>query len=531
MKNWQKKIIALLLVTALSAALISCGKNKPGGTSTASAEVSVTTDETSTSAEEIKTEVSVSEETSTEVSTEASTETSTEEKKEDNAENVDDDNPLYGVIDSDEKLVDFLEGKWTYCPYFGNTYSGYYLVFNKDMTYEFISDEGSSKGVWALDKLEVEDGKKQDLICLRDEIPEGEDFSTSFGGDFMIDAMTIDQGETLLKLIQANNGDSIFSLVLDDFAPLLVKEELVEDKKAAKPKKDASFEGILWNVNFNDASLTYLISDYCEDNSIYKAAEYSASEAYQTSGRGLPDNFSNEYVYRVKVETDEMGDVKDLQFYKGNNGYGVAGVKHINSFLTGYILEKHDYSINKGYTVEAYTELPKFIEDNEYAKEINKLLAKIDKDYEENTVPEMLDAIEEMSDMYTDGETYQYMPTFTGSVYWDYYGQVSISLEWFWYMGGVFNRGFRCINYDPVQKKEIAIDEATGKDMKEIKKLIKTAFKEQYPDIEVIYIEDKIDEIESFKYFMCDEGVYVLFDSYELNLGSMAHEVQIISYE
>lgn len=440
--------------------------------------------------------------------------------------------PFREAMDSDEKIADLLTGEWTYCPYMGNTYTGCSVTFNSDMTYSISNDEGKQTGEWSISKLFVGENESLEILRLFPYVDEASKTLSEFGGDYLFDATMLYDGNFCIKLLQANNGDSYFSMVYDEFAPLLVKE--TDTAFNGEPIKNSSFEGILWNLDNSNASTALLISESCDEFIVTEATYYLAADDDVLSD--FPDNVENSSIWPVKVVTDGNGKITSLRFYKDYLGDAVHYVNHPEAYLEGYTLEKNDYSYNDGFVVEAYTELPIFIENNEYAVALNDKLRSIDADYRLRTVPEMETMIDEMHDAlaneYYENSPYMYSPLSTYSIFWDYYGPVSICLAWDWYMGGVYNRGFECINYDPVNDRNIPIEEYMNLPIEDVRQLIKDNFESQAFELGDYRSEfdSRIDSITDFKYFVDANGIYVVFDSYELDLGTSFFEVKIMSF-
>ncbi len=73
-------------------------------------------------------------------------------------------------------------------------------------------------GNWWLERMYVDDGELPDVICTSME-ESADPLMAGFPsiGDFIIDDYTVRDGRVWLHYVQANNGDSLFSMVYGEY--------------------------------------------------------------------------------------------------------------------------------------------------------------------------------------------------------------------------------------------------------------------------------------------------------------------------
>lgn len=117
-----------------------------------------------------------------------------------------------------EGLKEALNGAWTYRSPVTGEIEALLCVLDGRMT---LSGEGAMETAvldWSLDRLYSEEWQTPDLLCLRSDDPTVLDamhFSAGGVGDYKIELYRTD-GEELLRLTQANNGDGAFGALLPD---------------------------------------------------------------------------------------------------------------------------------------------------------------------------------------------------------------------------------------------------------------------------------------------------------------------------
>ena len=108
---------------------------------------------------------------------------------------------------------------------------------------------------------------------------------------------------------------------------------------------------------------------------------------------------------------------------------------------------------------------------------------------------------------------------------------MSVGFEWDWFMGGVHNAGGFGLNCNLEEKREITLEELLGKDADEVRSVVAQGISDaiQMEDNEAF--EQKIDKFLSeygkYVFWFDQDTVYVMFESYSLDMGGGAILVEL----
>lgn len=160
------------------------------------------------------------------------------------------------LIFADEgELQEILQGVWTYAsPYTGDDQVE--LHFSGDGNYymEFETSGGdflyTYNGSYEIDSWTGESIDPPDMILFTLEETTDENFLEDLPlslGDYVISQKTLCDGEIMLQLGQANNGDGFFSLQFGDYYPVLRRS--IDWQPQGETEKDAEFFASVWKVD------------------------------------------------------------------------------------------------------------------------------------------------------------------------------------------------------------------------------------------------------------------------------------------
>lgn len=437
--------------------------------------------------------------------------------------------PAYteGRLETEEDLLDFLEGTWDYTIALFEDYPAQ-ITFNKDYTYSVAFAEGTGfdgcdyEGEFSFSRIWAEIGAP-DLLCLGQGKGCAEGDPGFYAGDFILGNCSIVYDTYALALTQANNGDSMFSNFFWDMAPLLTRSDRPAEE--AQPVKNSTFDGLLWNVDFSDAMLRFHIADLDAGTGITPCATYVLGEN-NFKGVDLPLDFDNAFVWPVRVETDENGDLVSVDFYMSEPEYAIQGAAALEDEVRGYVLEMRDYTVwDENNTIYAYTDLPRFFGKTRSAQDLNKVMNEIAENFTVGLDEGLQEYLEDLKEYPYDHEFY-YSPIETDSVYIEYCGPISVSLYWDWYMGGVYNTGYRGINYDPFTHSFLTLEDFMGMDRTTLDQLIAEALDDDYG----FYPLGILETIEEYTWWFDEDYVYVGFNSYDLEQGPSSFVVSLSRY-
>ena len=169
------------------------------------------------------------------------------------ADPVEAEDPL--VFTDESELQEILQGEWKYTsPYTGDDQLE--LHFSGDGNYymEFETSGGdflyTYNGSYEIDTWTGESIDPPDMILFTLEETTDENFLEGLPfsmGDYVISQKTLCDGEIMFQLGQTNNGDGFFSLLFEDYSPVLRRS--IDWQPQGETEKDAEFFASVWKVD------------------------------------------------------------------------------------------------------------------------------------------------------------------------------------------------------------------------------------------------------------------------------------------
>ena len=210
-----------------------------------------------------------------------------------------------------------LEGEWIYCPPLSND-PAVWITFDQDGGFHIKvknPEDGTTwedNGFCQLEHLTAEEQEAPDMMMLAFSEPSEAETTyrrVSYVGDFLIFQRSVYDGEAALALMQVNNGDSIFSVYFDDWAPVL--KRYTGWQSQGETRKSESFYAAVWKIDYETQTIWLDDAEKGARNiGRYEAVPYQA--APQMDFRSLPDGMvSNGTIWAVR--TDDMGRVEEMQ--------------------------------------------------------------------------------------------------------------------------------------------------------------------------------------------------------------------------
>ncbi len=162
------------------------------------------------------------------------------------------DDPL-SHIKTEADLVQFLSGEWSYVEPIGYgmlveltlTEDGRYTA--RCNTPDAPGGVTEYTGTWNLERLYAGPNELPDLLVLPLD-RQYEEFPGMTGlGDFIISNIGECHGGCRMALVQANNGDSLFSFFYDVFRVVMIKAGSLPEDDHSPAQKNAHFCAVLWD--------------------------------------------------------------------------------------------------------------------------------------------------------------------------------------------------------------------------------------------------------------------------------------------
>lgn len=151
--------------------------------------------------------------------------------------------------------------------------------------------------------------------------------------------------------------------------------------------------------------------------------------------------------------------------------------------ITGYATQRDDFSVSAdGRTIHAYFD--RIIFQGTEASRVdwlNRQVEALEASYRAD-LSELDDLLRGLQASDWDEEWY-YQPMTIESVYHDADGTVSICYGWYWYLGGVVNTGWNCLNYDLESQTELPLWEALGVDHDTALRMVRQALLTEFGDV------------------------------------------------
>ncbi len=222
----------------------------------------------------------------------------------------------------------------------------------------------------------------------------------------------------------------------------------------------------------------------------------------------------------------------------GNNFFKLRDLGEALCFCVDYdsetntaIVESAYYirhtDLSQGYPVLMYFEVPVFKGNSAALQKINAELAAVEHEYIRTEAPDALELVRESMDSPygpTAEEPYQNERPATVCTCTD--ELISVTIDYLWYMGGVFDYGTNSYNYNAKTGERVYLNDLLGGTDDLIKETIIDALLAQYPGIEEAGVtETPMDAIRAMDIkdidFCVSNGVItVLFDKYEITYGA-----------
>lgn len=207
-----------------------------------------------------------------------------------------------------------------------------------------------------------------------------------------------------------------------------------------------------------------------------------------------------------------------LRFYVGYEKESNTAVIH-----SAYHMEQTDYS--EGLPASITFEKPIFHGDSEAAQRIRLYFDALEtafaNDNAENAREYVRDDLENGRDGVDD-----YCADWSTTVFTCTDDIISTGVSYSWYMGGVYDYGMNCCNFDAHSGSMVFLTDVLNGAEGEIKNMIAEAFAEQYPEAldagvmetptEAILAKD----IRDFSFYVKDGCVHVVFSKYEITYGA-----------
>ncbi|MBR2666819.1 MAG: hypothetical protein IKD96_01500 [Oscillospiraceae bacterium] len=212
-------------------------------------------------------------------------------------------------------LQQFLTGTWLY--YGGPSDApAVSLTLSADGQFTAYS-EYQYTGTWKLEHLYSEANEMPDLLCLSLTDTTDPTFqSWSSIGDFILDRFTVCDGGYTILAVQANNGDSLFSIYHNDFTPALVKyNDTPMTPIRSTVKANASFYAVCWKQDQADSGAVTLWLDDVE-GTFYRSTGHNEAVPYVLApGASVQVDLAavRPGYTALSVETDANGAIRVLK--------------------------------------------------------------------------------------------------------------------------------------------------------------------------------------------------------------------------
>ena len=334
---------------------------------------------------------------------------------------------------------------------------------------------------------------------------------------------------------------------------------------------DGKYLGILF---YGNGSLISLYSNYCTGMD-EQSFEISEEDALLLLELGLTNTAANyrlvgdplsmedgleEILYVVATRSEEQilrdqetydpeaGNVADLSgvsyyFFNKESEYGkddellsVDWLPLEGDYLTGYLIQRNDHSIANTEELGGiinYCDHVSFKDqgDGTLAAWLNEQAENAVSKYDGDAVLKSLkEEYEGKAERPYPEEVYIFQPLDCVTVYAEG-ACVSVGFEWDWYMGGVHNAGGFGLNCNLEEKREITLEELLGKDADEVRSMVAQGISNavQMEDNEVFKtkIDKYLSDYGKYAFWFDQNTVYVMFESYSLDMGGGAILVEL----
>ncbi|MBE7008355.1 MAG: hypothetical protein E7422_04310 [Ruminococcaceae bacterium] len=218
-------------------------------------------------------------------------------------------------------MLNSLTGTWLYRDAQTGAVAGT-LCISEDGTALVNTDEDCWELKWALDRLYAETYQSPDLLCLSTEQPIGEGGIVFNGsaGDYLIELDRTD-GEEVLHLVQANNGEGVLSYLFTGKSPEEWEYDFVFTRargagSAALGRRGTSFPAVAVRYDSDSGTLwlrdAEVVDSYEDGSTVWRASHYTACVAYpvteQAAGMLASERRDDTYPFHVaRYTVDQNG--------------------------------------------------------------------------------------------------------------------------------------------------------------------------------------------------------------------------------
>lgn len=219
-------------------------------------------------------------------------------------------------------------------------------------------------------------------------------------------------------------------------------------------------------------------------------------------------------------DTQDISVLGEVTYYFYHNLEDYYEKNHI----TGYKKQVDDFSVSQdGKTVNASFERVVFEGNGEVGINwLNNQITQMENDYKSSidvTDDNLQSIYDELNNLLQSpyDEEWDYQPYSLESIYYNEEGDVSVGYIWNWYMGGVSNTGWQCVNCNIYTRNTYYLEDILGVDWDTAREQVKQAlieqegFEEEYLDVQDIPY--------NVPFYFDEDTVTVCFESYSLNQG------------
>ena len=236
----------------------------------------------------------------------------------------------------------------------------------------------------------------------------------------------------------------------------------------------------------------------------------------------------------------------DLTAYNlgGNNFFKLRDLGNTLGFYVGYDQETDTAMLDSAYFIRRtdlsdgienlhmYFEVPVFYGDSAAIQTINDYFEALAENYAANDAPEVRDMVRtDLMNDYGPTEEYPYFNERSAVVRTCGEDLISVTIDYEWYMGGVFDYGMYGYNLNARTGERVYLDDLLSGSEREIKESIITALLEQYPGIEEAGVMDtpmdaiRAMDLHDISFFVEDGTVNVVFSKYEITYGAAGMQI------
>lgn len=231
---------------------------------------------------------------------------------------------------------------------------------------------------------------------------------------------------------------------------------------------------------------------------------------------------------------------KESEYDKDNEFLSADWLPLGGDYLDGYSVQRNDHSIASTEELGGIINYCDHVKFKTYAEEqgdgtladwLNEQVENAVSGYDGDAVLKSLkEEYEGKAESPYPDEVYSFRPLECTVVYAEG-TYVSVGFEWDWYMGGVHNAGGFGLNCNLEEKREITLEEFLGKDADEVRSMVAQGICDaiEMEDNEVFQtkIDQFLEENGKYSFWFDQDTVYVMFESYSLDMGGGAILVKL----